>query len=146
MFILAVSSALVQHWFNIGSTCSTPFSTPDSQRAARFGQWPAQVCEPEGDKGHCRNALGDPCKKTIGGTMCASKIYLEDRKTTCKKNWEGKAGTFRKDWDENRKNRWKMVRKWKTNIFAGVIAKTSMDFLAFFIVTNFACNSACWNL
>ena len=78
--------------------------------------------------------------------MCASKIYLEDRKTTCKKNWEGKAGTFRKDWDENRKNRWKMVRKWKTNIFAGVIAKTSMDFLAFFIVTNFACNSACWNL
>ncbi|CAL1173467.1 unnamed protein product [Cladocopium goreaui] len=51
---------------------------------------PGLVCEPEGDKGHCRNALGDPCKKTIGGTMCASKIYLEDRKTTCKKNWEGK--------------------------------------------------------
>ena len=77
--------------------------------------------------------------------MCASKIYLEDRKTTCKKNWEGKAGTFRKDWDENRK----IVGKWWENgkqTFLLGIAKTSMDFLAFFIVTNFACNSACWNL
>ena len=69
--------------------------------------------------------------------MCASMIYLEDRKTTCKKNWGGKAGAFGKDWDEKRKNRWEMMEKWKNNVFAGVMAKTSMDFLALFIVTNF---------
>ena len=82
-----------------------------------------QVCEPDGERGYCKNALGDPCKKTIGGTMCASKIYLEDRKTTCKKNWEGKAGACRKMVGKNEGGK---------NVFAGVIATILMDSLALF--------------